>query len=199
MAVVALLVPFVGSGGGLGCLAPPRGEPIESSRGPVIDRNVVINAPSFDVTIRAGTLETNLDDVLDGNCPSQIFSLEGVVDRDSEQLLFRWVANNGLEGAAVLDEGDDRRAPDNPEEPFDYEHTLVLPGPYDDAMRRAAFREGGGVTVAFLDLFITDASSWSAPAGSPPADNDFTRIPADGDASVAGVSWTITFERGECE
>jgi hypothetical protein len=197
-AIAASLALTVGLSGGLGCLVPPRGEPIESSRGPVIDRSRVINAPSFSVTIRAGTLETNLDDVLEDNCVSQIFSLEGVLDRDSDQLLFRWVANNGLEGAAVLDEGDERRAPDDPEEPFDFEHTLLLPGPYEDDMRRAAFREGGGNVVAFLDLFITDASSWSAPAASPPPDNDFARIPSGGDGSVAGISWTITFERGPC-
>ena len=197
-AVAAPLILTVGLTGGLGCLAPPRGEPIQSSRGPVVDRNRVINAPSFSITIRAGTLETNLDDVLERPCLSQIFSLDGVLDRDSDQLLYRWVANNGLDAAAVLDEGDERRAPEDPEEPFDFAHTLLLPGPYENAMRRAAFREGGGNTVAFIDLFITDATSWSAPAASPPPDNDFARIPDDSDGSVAGVSWTITFERGPC-
>jgi len=181
-----------------GCLVPPSGQDIEFSRGPLLDRNAVQYSPRIAVTIRAGTLETSLDDILDGFCSSQIFSLDGVVDRDSDLLLFRWVANNGLEDAAVLDEGDDRRDPDDPDEPFDFQHTLLFPGPYEREMRRAAFREGGGTTRGFLTLFVTDATSWRNAADNPPADNDFSRIPERSEGSVVAFDWALTFERGPC-
>jgi len=186
------------------CLAPPRGEPLESSRGPVLDRSVIINSPGQEIVIRAGRLDTGLDGVLVGFCPAQIFSLDGVIDRDSDLLQFRWVANNGSDDPLVvpevptdLGEGDERRDPGDPEDPFSFAINLSFPGPFETQMRLAAFAEGSGRTTGKLSLFVTDAPTWTTPVDEQPPDNDFSVVP-DGSGSVAGFDWTLVFERGDC-
>lgn len=187
-----------------GCLAPPRGEPLESSRGPVIDRTRVINSPQQSIVVRAGRLEAGLDGELVDFCVNQIFSLDGVIDRDSDLLLFRWVANNESEDPNVppeipagLGEGEERRDPGDPDDPFSFAINLNFPGPFETQMRLAAFSEGSGIRTAKLSLFITDAPTWSVDPGDIPPDNDLSAVPEE-TGSVASFDWTITFERGAC-
>jgi len=186
------------------CLAPPEGQSLEADRGPIIDLNRISRCPSPVIVIRAGELNQGLDQPLIGNCPTQAFTVSGVIDRDSDRLLFRWVANNGSEDPNIppeipsqFAEGEERRDPSNRDEPFSFGLQQTFPGPFEAQMKLAAFSEGQSRRDARLTLFVTDAPVWSFEADEVPPDNDFSRIP-EGTGSVQGLEWTLVFEEGPC-
>lgn len=154
----------------MGCILPPDGKSAGTSLGPY--------PPHVDL---AQVFPRKAKLRFHPSCDNQALDVMGISDPDSDLLLFRWVANNGLENTVLIqDESQVTGRPVN--ERIDHRDTF---GPLAD----------GGTGV--ISLFITDAPVWEDPNPEPAGGEsaDLSKIPAGSeDASVVEIRWTFEYD-----
>src|SRR5688500_18256909 len=158
-----------------GCILPPDGKRGEQSLGPY--------PPQVDLAQVFPRKPRLRFDVNDSDCESIELVASGIIDRDSAQLLFRWVANNNLENTILMEE---ESVADEPGAPLRARERIDL----SDAF--GVLSQGG---AGVLSLFITDSPEWLDPNPVPSGESaDLSQIPAVQDeATVVEVRWTFEF------
>jgi hypothetical protein len=170
----------------LGCLLPP-----ERAQGP----GEVNFGPEVELArLRPGQplLTVNRD------CRSINVEAGEVLDPDDSRLLFRWVANNSVQGTSlILDQVSDGE----PATARSARWRIIPQDDFPEQWRRSETVESAGV----LSLFVTDAPAWLEvePDTSSRAPQDLGRVPAPASGPndvVVEVRWTFIFtpEPTEC-